>query len=386
MANQISQTIAKAFMELAGALETGKLGKQPKIAVTGLGSEHGEQNALEAALKAHSRGVDVTLIGRLTHENITTVQANDECEAHKALETLLESREIDGVVTMHYPFPIGVSTVGRVITPGRGRELFLATTTGTSSADRVEGLIKNAIYGIITAKACGIQNPTVGILNIDGARQAEIALKQLHQNGYPIAFASSGRSDGGCIMRGNDLLAGSCDVMVTDPLTGNVLVKMLSAYTTGGSYESMGYGYGPGIGEGYDKLVLIVSRASGAPVIANAMQFTAELVKGDYAGIAKAEFALANTAGLKGILEARKAKNAQASVQTDIIAAPAKEVVTFQLSGIEIMDLEDGVKALWKAGIYAESGMGCTGPIILVNDAKGEQAAKVLKEGGFITQ
>ncbi len=386
MANQISQTIAKTFLELAGALETGKLGKQPKIAVTGLGSEHGEQNALEAALLAHSRGVDATLIGHLTHENITTVQVNDECEAHKALEALLESREIDGVVTMHYPFPIGVSTVGRVITPGRGRELFLATTTGTSSADRVEGLIKNAIYGIITAKACGVQNPTVGILNIDGARQAEIALKQLQQNGYPITFASSGRSDGGCIMRGNDLLAGSCDVMVTDPLTGNVLVKMLSAYTTGGSYESLGYGYGPGIGEGYDKLVLIVSRASGAPVLANAMQFAAELVKGNYAAIAKAEFALANAAGLKGILEARKAKNAQTASEAAEIAAPSKEVVTFQLSGIEIMDLEDGVKALWKAGIYAESGMGCTGPIILVNDAKGEQAAKVLKEGGFITQ
>ena len=38
---------------------------------------------------------------------------------------------------------------------------------------------------------------------------------------------------------------------------------LLSAYTTGGSFEAAGYGYGPGIGPGYDKLVLIVSRASG---------------------------------------------------------------------------------------------------------------------------
>ncbi len=80
-------------------------------------------------------------------------------------------------------------------------------------------------------------------------------------------------------MRGNDLLVGACDVMVTDSLTGNILMKMMSSYTTGGSYEAVGYGYGPGIGEGYDRLVLIVSRASGAPVLANAMEYAAQLVK-----------------------------------------------------------------------------------------------------------
>ena len=43
----------------------------------------------------------------------------------------------------------------------------------------------------------------------------------------------------------------------------------------------MGYGYGPGIGEGYDRLVLIISRASGFPVIANAMSYAGQLVKGN---------------------------------------------------------------------------------------------------------
>ena len=38
--------------------------------------------------------------------------------------------------------------------------------------------------------------------------------------------------------------------MVTDSLTGNILMKMMSSYCTGGSYEAVGYGYGPGIGEG----------------------------------------------------------------------------------------------------------------------------------------
>ena len=52
-------------------------------------------------------------------------------------------------------------------------------------------------------------------------------------------------------MRGNDVLRASSDILVMDSLTGNVLSKLLSSYTTGGSFEAAGYGYGPGIGENY---------------------------------------------------------------------------------------------------------------------------------------
>ena len=45
-------------------------------------------------------------------------------------------------------------------------------------------MIKNAVYGIITAKASGVKDPTVGILNVDGARQTEMALNQLQKNGW----------------------------------------------------------------------------------------------------------------------------------------------------------------------------------------------------------
>ena len=48
------------------------------------------------------------------------------------------------------------------------------------------------------------------------------------------------------------------------------------------------------------------------------------------------------------------------------------------------MDLEDGVQALWKKGIYAESGMGCTGPIIRVSDANLEKAKEILTAEGYI--
>src|SRR5678815_2714445 len=113
---------------------------------------------------------------------------------------------------MHYSFPIGVSTVGKVVTPGKGKEMFVATTTGTSSSHRVEAMVRNGIYGIITAKVMGIENPTVGVLNVDGARQVERAFKDLSSKGYKINLTESGRSDGGSVMRGNDLLAGTPDV------------------------------------------------------------------------------------------------------------------------------------------------------------------------------
>ncbi|HBA63677.1 MAG TPA: glycine reductase [Lachnospiraceae bacterium] len=383
MPSSVEKIIADTFMEMAQGLETGSYGKRPKIALTGMGSEHGEENAMEAAVAAAKDGIDVYYIGSLEAEGVTTVKVADDEEGHKKMEEMLASGEIDGAVTMHFPFPIGVSTVGRVITPAKGKEMFIANTTGTSSADRIEGMIKNAIYGIIAAKACGKQNPTIGILNVDGARQTEKALKELQEKGYDITFAESSRADGGCVMRGNDVLQASPDILVTDSLTGNILVKMLSSFNTGGSFEATGYGYGPGIGEGYEQLVMIVSRASGAPVIANAIRYAAELVKGKIYKVAADEFAAAKKAGLKELLEARKAASKPAAAEEEVAAPPA-EIVTAAIAGIEVMDLEDAVKVLWKQKIYAESGMGCTGPIIRVSDANLEKATEELKKAGYI--
>jgi len=384
MAQNIQKLIAETFLEMANGLESGSYGKKPKIALTGMGSEHGEENSMQAAVTAAAEGIDVYYIGTLEAPGVTTVKVADDEEGHKKMEELLENGEVDAAVTMHYPFPIGVSTVGRVITPGKGKEMFTANTTGTSSADRIEGMIKNAVYGIIAAKACGIADPSVGILNVDGARQTEKALKELADGGYPIRFAESARADGGCVMRGNDLLQGSPDIMVTDSLTGNVLVKTMSAFQTGGSYEAVGYGYGPGIGEGYDRLVMIISRASGAPVIAGAIRYAAQLVRGKVFDVAAKEFAAAKKAGLEDILKARKAAAKPAAAAAEEVKAPPAEIVTAQIPGIEVMDLEDGVQALWKNGIYAESGMGCTGPIIRVSDANLEKAKEILTAEGYI--
>ncbi len=382
--SNLQKTIAAAFLEMAEGLESGSFGKKPKIALTGMGSEHGEENAMKAALMAAKRGVDVYYIGTLEAEGVTTVHVADEEEGHKKMDELVESGEVDGAVTMHYPFPIGVSTVGRVITPAKGKEMFIANTTGTSSGDRIEGMIKNAVYGIITAKACGVKNPTLGILNVDGARQCEIALNQLKDGGYEFEWATSGRADGGAVMRGNDVLQGSPDVMVMDSLTGNVLIKMLSAYTTGGSFEATGYGYGPGIGMDYNKLILIISRASGAPLIANALEFAAQLVRGKVFSVAKEEFAKAEKAGFSKILEARKAASKSSAAAEEEVKAPPAEPCPAAILGVEVMDLEDAVKVLWKAGIYAESGMGCTGPVVLMSEANHDKSVELLRAAGYI--
>lgn len=381
----IKNLVGEAFNDIADAIESGEFREKIKIGVTLLGSEHGPNNMIKGAEDAQKKdsSIEVVLIGPKLETNLKIYEANTEEEQHKIIEELLDSGEIQAAVTMHYNFPIGVSTVGRVVTPGKGKEMFLATTTGTSSTHRVEGMVKNAVYGIITAKAMGIEKPKVGILNVDGARQVERALKELQSNGYEIEFVQSMRADGGSVMRGNDLLVGTPDVMVTDSLTGNLLMKVFSSYTTGGSYEAMGYGYGPGIGKDYKRNIFIVSRASGEPVVSNAIFYAAKTIRGQITNVSKEEFEKANKAGFKEILKGLK-KDTKKETKEEEIKAPPKEIVAGSISGIDILELEDAVKVLWKNGIYAESGMGCTGPIVMVHETKLDQATEILTKEGYV--
>jgi hypothetical protein len=384
--NKIRQTIAEVFEEMAEALETGSFGKKTRVGLTILGSEHGPEELVRGAELAQKTNSDiqVVVIGGGVETDLEMVAATDEKEAHAKMDEMLLTGDLDAAVTMHYSFPIGVSTVGRVITPAQGKPMFLATTTGISDMDRVSAMLKNTLYGIATAKACGIKNPTVGILNIEGARQLERALQKLKENGYAINFTESARSDGGVVMRGNDLLMGVPDIMVDDSLSGNVLMKMFSAYTTGGSYESLGYGYGPGVGENYDRIICIISRASGVPVIAGAIRLAADCARGHLMDKAKAEFAAAKKAGWEQIMNSVKAPTAGPKANEDEVVAPPKKLVTEAIPGVDVMDIEDAVQSLWREKIYAESGMGCTGPIIMVAPEDKDNAVKTLKEQDYL--
>ncbi|HZK01996.1 MAG TPA: glycine/sarcosine/betaine reductase complex component C subunit beta [Anaerovoracaceae bacterium] len=343
----------------------------PIIGVAAEGSETNMDNILEGIAIAKKKGFKAIVI---EGDNV-----------HKKMEEMISKGEIDGAVTMHYPFPIGVSTVGRVVTPAMGKEMYIATTTGMTATDRVESMIRNAVCGIAAAKSCGVEKPTVGIANVDGARQTEKALLSLKEGGYEISFAESKRSDGGFILRGNDLLTAAADIVVMDPLTGNLMMKVFSAFNTGGNYEATGYGYGPGTGENFDKTILIVSRVSGAPVIAGAIEYATELLKSGFVKVAANEFDKANRAGLKKILSEMKKPDALADAKISAeVKKPPREVVTAEIPGIEVMDIEDAATCLWKEGIYAETGMGCTGPVVLVSEANEVKAQGILSKTGYI--
>lgn len=376
--NSTKAMIAEVFNDIANGIKSGQFKKRARIGLTILGSEHGVEEMVKAAELCKNKygDFDIVLIGTKVDGDFEVVEVDSPEAGHKKMTEMLENGELDGCVTQHFDFPIGVSTIGRVLTPGLGKEMILATTTGTTSTNRVEGMVKNAISGISVAKANGIKNPKVGILNLDGARQVERILNEVKEAGYEFEFASSLRADGGAVMRGNDLLAGTPDVMVCDSLTGNLLVKVFSSFTTGGNYETVGAGYGPGVGENYDKLVNIVSRASGAPLIAEALRYCATCAENKVLDIARNEFKKANEKGLQEFID-KTAKKAVKVESEEEVKMPPKKVVTASIAGIDILELENACKALWKENIYSESGMGCTGPIVLVSEDELDKAKEV---------
>ena len=383
----LNEALAGAFSDMADGLTSGSFGRRQRIGLTLVGSEHGSDELVQAAIQAARayRDIEPVLIGNPDTDAELPFEwhpASDLHECHQVMEALLDEGRIDACVTLHYSFPLGVSTVGKVITPALGKAMILATTTGTSDTVRASAMVKNAIAGIALAKAGGNARPTVGILNVDSAAQVERALRQLNDNGYSLQFTESARVDGGVLMRGNDLLQGAADVMVTDSLTGNLMMKMFSAFNTGGSYEALGYGYGPGLGDGASRLVGIISRASGAPVIAGAMRLLADCAQGDLLTVYQDELKAAKAADLDDILQGLKPKAAQAT--TEAVSAPPEKITDGDINGIDILDIETARDALWSKHIFARTGMGCTGPVVMVARDDLEQARSVLKAAGFI--
>ena len=65
---------------------------------------------------------------------------------------------------------------------------------------------------------------------------------------------------------------------------------------------------------------------------------------------------------------------------------PEQEVTDYEMHGIDILELEDAVQVLWAKDIYASSGMGCTGPVIMINTSKYEAAHEILLEAGYLAE
>lgn len=381
MNGMYKKMVGEVLDETIEVLRTGKTSKKVKIGLTTWGSEIAPRELVEGARLAMKRepGLQVSIIGPAPECDLPVYQADTEDEVHTMLEILLDGKELDGVVTMHYPFPIGVATIGKVVTPARGKEMYIASTTGTADTDRIQAMIKNAVYGIAAARADGITNPTVGILNVDGARQVERYLNTMQANGYEFSWGESRRADGGHVLRGNDLILGSVDVVVCDTLTGNILMKLFSSFNSGGDYETGGYGYGPGIGDNFNRLISIISRASGTPVIANALTYCASMADGGLNRISRMQIQKAKEAGW----QMPAAPKAEAEAKEDIAPPPAK-VTGEQIPGIDILELEEAMKSLWKEQVFASTGMGCTGPVILIAEEDKSKAIQILKANRYL--
>ena len=150
-------------------LRTSQFGKRAKVAVIGVGSELGEENVMTGCVQAAEHGVDVIFLGTHKHDLVTTIEDCAE-DAFDKMEELRQRRR--GCRSSHaLPVPDRSFTVGRTV--ARRRCDPYLTTTGTTSTDRVEALVLNAIAGIATAKADGIENQRSDF-NLDGMRQAEI--------------------------------------------------------------------------------------------------------------------------------------------------------------------------------------------------------------------
>jgi glycine/sarcosine/betaine reductase complex component C subunit alpha len=378
-----SKLIGDALMELVDQARTG--GPKTSVGLMAAGSELGAEELLRGAVLAMAQDfrLQVVAIGPKIpgYDNLEWIETSScESDMAAAMERALAEGRIDGAVALHYPFPLGVTTIGRVITPARGKPLLVASSTGMSALSRAEAMLRNAVYAIAVAKALSMEKPTVGILNLDGAASVQRALVRLSEGGYAIHLGSSGRADGGSLLRGNDLLAGAVDVCVCDTLTGNVLVKLFSAFNTGGSFEALGWGYGPSVGEKWEKIVSIVSRVSGEPVIANALCFTASLIRGNLVHRVQRELTAAKTAGLDEIISSV----ASAPVRLEEIPVPPQQPANSEIQGVDVLSIEAAVKELWKVGIYAESAMGCTGPVVKVSGALVERSREVLSKTGYL--
>lgn len=377
---EIKKCIANIFLRTADALENNFMMEKRKIALTVLGTPEEEQN-LSAGVRLCQKlypEVDLTIIGRKIAPDLKTVTATSEKELYSVMEKMLDNKEISACVTRKYSFPIGVSSVGRIITPARGKEMLIASTSGIASSNRIEAMVKNAIYGIIVAKTLGNFNPTLGILNVDGSLTVKKILKDISSLGYSIKFAKSVRHGSDGIMRGNDLLTASPDVMVTDTLTGNILVKTFSAFQSGGEYETFGYGYGPGVGKNYDRNILIVSRSSGPRVIADSLKYAYEITTGDLQKKAKKEFEFLDRIDWMSCIKDNINKDFDSSYSIE------REAVTREIVGVDVMEIDNAMNMLGKKNIYSEAGMGCTGPVITVSAKNEDVALNLLKKEGFI--
>lgn len=232
-----------------------------KIAMDVMGGDHGPEETVLGAMKAVQafHDVEIILVGdeaqinaHLTNnERITIIHTEEKIlstdepvravRRKKTASMVLAAQQVaDGVADACISagntgalMATGLFVVGRIpgierpaLSPtlptidGRG---FVLLDVGANADAKPEHLVQYAIMGsIYAAKARGIQNPRVGLLNIgteekkgnELTKQAFTLLKEANIN-----FVGN--------VEARDLLEGPADVVVTDGFTGNIVLKSI---------------------------------------------------------------------------------------------------------------------------------------------------------------
>ena len=104
-------------------------------------------------------------------------------------------------------------------------------------------------------------------------------------------------------------------------------------------------------------------------------------MRGNLPALCEAEIKAAKQAGLDALLEEHQTRT---TVSAPTVSAPPAEPTGEEIHGIDVLAIEDATRALWGKGIYAESAMGCTGPVVKVPTHRLHEAEAVLKEQGYL--
>lgn len=135
--------IGKALEEVVMWARCGK--KPCRLGLMAAGSELPLQEFLCAARDAMEAdpALRITGIGPLPDgplpDGLDWQETENSGDAAAAvMESLLDEGRIEGAVALHYPFPMGVTTIGRMRCPASGRPMFMASSTGMSAPRRAE--------------------------------------------------------------------------------------------------------------------------------------------------------------------------------------------------------------------------------------------------------
>ena len=115
MSDAIKKLVGEALSEIIESAKSG--GPKVRVGLMASGSEHGAKEIAKGARLAlqNSSAVIPVMIGPKVegYEDLEYIDCA-ECDIPARLEEAVKNGEVAGAVAMHFPFPLGVTTIGRV--------------------------------------------------------------------------------------------------------------------------------------------------------------------------------------------------------------------------------------------------------------------------------